>query len=85
MFSVFNLAVGVPFVDSDVIVDYHCLQLSSQNGVDPLANPRQSILLHNVLINRKRQLLYLITNRQYSQNLSSIVTETPRYCHQMIN
>jgi hypothetical protein len=33
------LAVGVPFVDSDVIVDHHCLQLSSHNGVDPLTNP----------------------------------------------
>jgi predicted transcriptional regulator len=39
VFSEFNLAVGVPFVDSDVIVDHHCLQLSSHNGVDPLTNP----------------------------------------------
>jgi hypothetical protein len=47
------LAVGVPFVDNDVIVDHHCLHLSSHNGVNPLTNPRQSIILHNVLINRK--------------------------------
>jgi hypothetical protein len=53
VFSEFNLAIGVPFVDSDVIVDHHCLHLSSHNGVDPLTNPRQSIILHNVLSNRK--------------------------------
>jgi hypothetical protein len=53
VFSEFNLAIGVPFVDSDVIVDHHCLHLSSHNGVDALTNPRQSILLHNVLSNRK--------------------------------
>jgi hypothetical protein len=50
VFSEFNLAIGVPFVDSDVIVDHH---LSSHIGVDALTNPRQSILLHNVLSNRK--------------------------------
>jgi len=38
VFSELNLAVGVPFVDSDVIVDHHCLHLSSHNGVDPLTN-----------------------------------------------
>ena len=53
VFSEFNLAVHVSFVDSDVIVDHHCLHLSSHNGVDPLANTRQSILLHNILSNRK--------------------------------
>jgi hypothetical protein len=51
--SEFNLAVGVPFVDSVVIADHHCLQLSSHNGVEALTNPRQSILLHNILSNRK--------------------------------
>jgi hypothetical protein len=61
--SELNLAVGVPFVDSDVIVDHHCLHLSSHNGVDPLTNPRQSIILHNILSSRKWQLLYIITNR----------------------
>jgi hypothetical protein len=50
VFSEFNLAIGVPFVDSDVIVDHH---LSSHIGVDALTNPRQSILLHNVLSNRE--------------------------------
>ena len=39
VFSELNLAFGVPFVDSDVIVDHHCLHLSSHNGVDPLTNP----------------------------------------------
>jgi len=47
------LAVVVPFVDIDVIVDHHWLYLSSHNGVDWLTNPRQYILLHNKLSNIK--------------------------------
>jgi hypothetical protein len=53
VFSELTLAVGVSFVDSNVIVDHHRLHLSSHNGLDPLANLRQSILLHNILSNRK--------------------------------
>jgi hypothetical protein len=34
--SELNLAVCVPFVDSDIIVDHHCLHLSSHNGVEKI-------------------------------------------------
>jgi hypothetical protein len=62
VFSELTLAVGVPFVDSDVIVDHHCLQHSSQNGVDPLTNPRQSIILHNVLSAGSPTAMHIETN-----------------------
>jgi hypothetical protein len=42
--SELTLVVGVSFVDSDVIVDHHCLHRSSHNGVDPLTNPRTTLL-----------------------------------------